>query len=225
MMDNWTKIQTLTLSGVREKFLSKKSWWWKLRHSANDVEKAYRRFLFLVAENPYKTVVPWSQDLDDFWHEHILDTPKYRADCLSVFGRFIDHNPNLPKGTPKHTNASCDTRRMYHTAFDEGGNPRRRPADKVERPRPEPRDKDSYTTTSERNDASAACGGGMGIIPLIPSIMPIDDCPSASTGVSVSDCPPADSSPGPSCGSGATDGGGGGGSSCGSSCGSGCGGS
>jgi hypothetical protein len=55
--------------------------------------------------------------LDDLWHEHILDTQKYKEDCESVFGKFIHHNPHVPKGTRKHTTASRDTNRMRSNTF------------------------------------------------------------------------------------------------------------
>jgi hypothetical protein len=31
--------------------------------------------------------------VDEMWHRHILDTAAYRADCDSLFGRFLDHFP------------------------------------------------------------------------------------------------------------------------------------
>ncbi len=111
MSEKREAVNKINLTKVREKFLKRKGWWWRLRngYSIYKIEQDYRDFLYLILENPEKTIVPWTQDLDDFWHEHILDTGKYRQDCLDLFGRFIDHNPHLPQGTPEHTAAVKDT--------------------------------------------------------------------------------------------------------------------
>lgn len=115
--DHWMKIQEIDLESVKGKLKERKGWWWGLWHSVTHLEEEYRRFLYLIAEDPKRTVVPWSQALDDFWHEHILDTRKYREDCERVFGEMIHHNPHLPKGTKEHARATLETRRAYHSSF------------------------------------------------------------------------------------------------------------
>lgn len=57
-----------------------------------DVERRYRKFLFLNHKHPESTVVP-SKDVDKFWHYHILDTRKYADDCQKIFGYFLHHFP------------------------------------------------------------------------------------------------------------------------------------
>ena len=52
----------------------------------------YRRFLTLIRENPSATIVP-TEDIDRFWHHHILDTAKYAEDCETFFGYFVHHFP------------------------------------------------------------------------------------------------------------------------------------
>jgi hypothetical protein len=37
--------------------------------------------------------LPPSKDVDEFWHNHILDTKKYREDCQAIFGFYLDHYP------------------------------------------------------------------------------------------------------------------------------------
>jgi hypothetical protein len=113
----WNNVAALDLNAVRRKFKTKKGWWWRTRSSARHVEDQYRRFLFLVISNPGETVVPWSRDLDDFWHEHILNTAKYANDCNAIFGGFIHHDPHLPEGSAPHARASAQTRQMYRAAF------------------------------------------------------------------------------------------------------------
>jgi len=115
----WQAIAAIDLGSIRQKLASKKSTWWHFWHSTARLEKEYRQFLFLIATNPGLTVVPWSQALDDFWHEHILDTAKYAADCNAVMGGFIHHNPHLPKGTMQHRDAFIATVKMYRAAFGE----------------------------------------------------------------------------------------------------------
>jgi hypothetical protein len=119
MDERWEKVAALSLDSVRNKFAFKKSLWWNLRRSVDKVERQYRQFLYLIVCNPGKTVVPWSRDLDDFWHEHILDTTKYAQDCNFILGSFIHHNPHLPEGSLHHSEASAETRKMYVTAFRE----------------------------------------------------------------------------------------------------------
>lgn len=118
MNETWDKVAKLDLESVRRKLLFKKGWWWRVRTNILRLESEYRQFLYLIASNPDQTVVPWSNDLDDFWHEHILDTAKYARDCVAIMGRFIHHNPHLPEGTPAHMQAFAATRRMYQTAFE-----------------------------------------------------------------------------------------------------------
>lgn len=55
-------------------------------------EREYRRFLCLVGMFPNKNLVP-TKLVDEFWHQHILDTKAYREDCQEVFGVFIEHFP------------------------------------------------------------------------------------------------------------------------------------
>lgn len=57
----------------------------------NRVELMYRRFLFLQTTSP-ETVVP-TNDIDQFWHQHILDTQKYPTDCQKAFGFYLHHFP------------------------------------------------------------------------------------------------------------------------------------
>ena len=57
-------------------------------------EKFYRQFLHLNLIQVVQRPVP-NTLADAFWHAHILDTRRYRKDCQSVFGYFLDHNPGF----------------------------------------------------------------------------------------------------------------------------------
>lgn len=54
----------------------------------------YRRMLQLIQRFPERPVVP-SKLVDLVWHEHILDTARYKRDCLRMFGRYVHHNPSF----------------------------------------------------------------------------------------------------------------------------------
>jgi hypothetical protein len=86
------RIAALDLTPVREKVM-KRHGWDDTQTRANEAD--YRDFLMLLAENDGRTISPWTDDLDLFWHEHILDTQKYAKDCAWIFGRFIQHDPHI----------------------------------------------------------------------------------------------------------------------------------
>ncbi len=58
----------------------------------SDAEANYRRFLAMNLLYPTETIVV-NKIIDDYWHQHILDTEKYAADCQIVFGHFLHHYP------------------------------------------------------------------------------------------------------------------------------------
>lgn len=115
----WELIKNLDLSKVKEKLRSKKGFWWRLKNNVDKLEAEYRQFLYLAAINLTEVVVPWTQNLDDFWHEHILDTAKYAKDCETIFGKMFHHNPHLPVGTTEQVNAFNKTKEMYKESFGE----------------------------------------------------------------------------------------------------------
>jgi len=59
---------------------------------ADRAEVRYRRYLQMVQLHPDRSIVP-AKDIDQFWHQHILDTRGYAADCQRVFGEFVHHFP------------------------------------------------------------------------------------------------------------------------------------
>lgn len=119
MDDKWQEIQNLDLTSVKRKLKLQKGWFWQLFHDVTRIEKEYRQFLYLIAMNPGKTIVPWSEPLDEFWHTHVLDTRKYGDDCHRIFGQFIHHNPHLAVGTRDQSAAFQETKLLYKAAFTE----------------------------------------------------------------------------------------------------------
>jgi hypothetical protein len=58
----------------------------------SETEMNYRRLLALFLLHPGAPIVV-NKILDDYWHQHILDTKKYAEDCDNVFGYFLHHDP------------------------------------------------------------------------------------------------------------------------------------
>ena len=56
------------------------------------IENLYRSFLWLCRQYPGNRLAP-SRIIDDYWHQHILDTKKYEQDCSAIFGYFLHHAP------------------------------------------------------------------------------------------------------------------------------------
>ena len=85
-------------------------------------EKRYRRFLCLVSIHRDASIVP-TQDIDAFWHQHILDTRAYAADCERVFGEFVHHFPYFGmRGDADAQNLLSSfetTKSLYAEAFGE----------------------------------------------------------------------------------------------------------
>lgn len=86
-------------------------------------ELDYRRFLALNVLNPG---VPLSLNkaLDEYWHQHILDTHKYAADCEMVFGSFLHHDPYFGLEDEEEWQENVDqfaaTQRLWKDTFGAG---------------------------------------------------------------------------------------------------------
>jgi hypothetical protein len=86
------RVRGLDLGPIKYKLvLSEEGPHWP-REKADRVESEYRKFLILCGEHKDLAIVP-SKDVDVFWHNHILDTRKYAADCAELFGFFLHHFP------------------------------------------------------------------------------------------------------------------------------------
>ena len=85
-------IINLDLDAIKVKLAHRESGeGWSLA-KVNAVEAEYRRFLYLMKMFPEEPTAP-VEDVDIFWHYHILDTVKYAADCEQLFGYFLHHFP------------------------------------------------------------------------------------------------------------------------------------
>lgn len=54
----------------------------------------YLAFLYLIDRYPGLQISP-TEEIDQVWHCHILDTHKYAEDCQHLFGYFVHHFPYL----------------------------------------------------------------------------------------------------------------------------------
>ncbi|MHA7840407.1 MAG: glycine-rich domain-containing protein [Gammaproteobacteria bacterium] len=117
----WQKINNLDLSMVIKKMARDRGW--RLKH-AQEAAAQYRRLLFVwyKYKNTYP-ILPPSQDIDEFWHNHILDTRQYPKDCDAIFGEFIHHNPYTGSLVGDSESAMIDgfeqTQNLYHQEFGE----------------------------------------------------------------------------------------------------------
>ncbi len=117
-----TNPAALDLNSVRDAMIEKHGW---TAERADIARTEYGRFLTLLQMNPGFMLVPWTDaegrdDLDQFWHQHILDTAKYAADCKAMFGRMIHHNPHVLRGSEQERSAIDKTRRLYARRFGSG---------------------------------------------------------------------------------------------------------
>lgn len=87
-----TEIVELDLDPIKFKLMHDESGEGWTLEQANAVEAEYRRFLYMSKIFPDEKIAT-SDDVDTFWHYHILDTLKYAEDCKQVFGYFLHHFP------------------------------------------------------------------------------------------------------------------------------------
>ncbi|MEZ0224594.1 MAG: glycine-rich domain-containing protein-like [Alphaproteobacteria bacterium] len=85
------KIRDLDLEPIKFKLVKEQGW---PLQKADSVEKLYKAYLLLFALYPSEEHVP-THDIDEMWHSHILDTQKYMADCMDIFGYYLHHYPYL----------------------------------------------------------------------------------------------------------------------------------
>jgi len=114
--------EELELNTVRDALMEKKGW---SLERAEAARTEYVRFVTLLRMRPGFMLVPWpnadgQDDLDQFWHQHILDTAKYAADCDRLFGRMIHHNPHVVRGSGQESEAVEKTQRLYARTFGSG---------------------------------------------------------------------------------------------------------
>jgi len=117
------KIMALDLGPIKVKLLHNEdgeSW---TLEKVSEVEVGYRQFLYLNYKYPEREIVP-TKPIDQFWHQHILDTRKYAEDCDQVFGHFLHHFPYFGlrgnKDAENLRDAFAETKEFYAKEFGVG---------------------------------------------------------------------------------------------------------
>ena len=118
--NDFALISALDLNPIKKKLMHVESGeGWSLEQ-ATAVETEYRRFLYLSKAFPNEQVAPL-EDVDTFWHYHILDTMKYAVDCEAVFGYFLHHYPYVgigaDAGAGDQVRAGDRMRELYESSF------------------------------------------------------------------------------------------------------------
>lgn len=90
---------------------------------ADLVERGLRQFFMACNRAKGRFVAMPSRVVDSMWHEFILHTQAYRAWCLLVLGRFLDHTPAEALGSQATHNDGL-RRAWFWCCKDESINPR-----------------------------------------------------------------------------------------------------
>ena len=113
------RVGQIDLSRINKKLQYDDPDYWTDERIA-EAETAYRRFLALNLLYPEETLAV-NRVLDDYWHNHILDTQKYAEDCDRIFGSLLHHYPyfGLPGEEDEGENvpAFAVTQRIWEEAF------------------------------------------------------------------------------------------------------------
>jgi hypothetical protein len=113
-------IEALDLTMIKLKLQDKEEGQGWTPEMSDEAEIEYKRFLALKRAYPEKDIVP-NGAIDKFWHQHILDTAKYAADCEELFGYFLHHYPyfgmNGPEDAANLSSAFEETKDLYQRHF------------------------------------------------------------------------------------------------------------
>ena len=85
-------INSIDFTAIIDKLVNQMGW---LQSHALETCDLYRKFLILKKKYGHLYNLPPSEDIDEFWHMHILDTKAYRKDCDIIFDHYLDHYPYL----------------------------------------------------------------------------------------------------------------------------------
>ena len=115
-------IQALDLEPIRLRVMDTESGEGWTREYAETIERAYRTYLTMLVKHPENVEdIIVSEDVDEFWHAHILHTMKYTEDCEKVFGAYLHHNPHVGERTQADVERKAaqaeKTRRLYRDEF------------------------------------------------------------------------------------------------------------
>jgi len=86
------------------------------RQDALECSQRYKNFLFLQKKYLPFSLIPTRQ-IDEFWHNHILYTKQYFADCQHIFGHYLHHEPADPNESNQLIDDYLRTKTLYLAEF------------------------------------------------------------------------------------------------------------
>jgi hypothetical protein len=114
--------EVIDLANVRRKLADHEEGKGYGRDELDRMEREYRRYLALQLACPDAAIVP-CKIVDEMWHQHILDTRAYAADCDALFGGFLHHYPYFGMRDEAEAqelrDAYAETIERYRSAFGE----------------------------------------------------------------------------------------------------------
>lgn len=115
-------IQALDLEAVKLRVMDTELGEGWNREHADSIELAYKNYLTMLVKYPDDAEdILLSEDVDEFWHTHILQTRKYTEDCQKMFGNFLHHEPHVGEVTAtdleKRVLQAERTRQLYEYEF------------------------------------------------------------------------------------------------------------
>jgi hypothetical protein len=113
-------IQNIDFSMIIKKMIKGSDWSYE---DACTCAQLYKNYLFLVKKYDGQYQLPPSEEIDEFWHNHILDTEKYHTDCQAIFGKYLHHYPYFGIDDKSNTNTLNDSfdvlQELYFKEFGE----------------------------------------------------------------------------------------------------------
>ncbi len=79
----------------------------------------YLRHLQLCRDHPEVRLSAISRKADELWHQHILDTKRYAADCEKLFGKLVHHQPIYGEPSEDDQALHKQTLALYQKEFGE----------------------------------------------------------------------------------------------------------
>jgi hypothetical protein len=86
------KLKVLNLNWIVQRLMQPHPGLGWTREQAEKAIAHYKQFLSRVYFYPECVIVPQG-DVDQVWHQHILNTQQYDMDCQWLFGYFLHHVP------------------------------------------------------------------------------------------------------------------------------------
>lgn len=90
------RLGDMDLQPIEDQMVMRLNWTEKHAKAIRQEYLAYLgQFIEMAEVDKPVDIVPPSNDVDLFWHQHILNTAKYQDDCMKVFGFILHHDPTF----------------------------------------------------------------------------------------------------------------------------------